>query len=195
MDAEQPMTEETLEPRRCTAISKNSGERCQRAPILGGMVCAVHGGSAPQVMAKARERLVGMVEPAMVALHRAVTQTPPCPLCGRSDSDRDPAVINAARIILDRTGFGPSSKLEVTPGEITITKIERIIVYPDGTRKQLDAPAVEGYLLPEDDADDPLIPSTATGGIAEPKPLVHHEDVQFPTENDPPPPVKDEVKP
>lgn len=43
--------------KRCTAHSSRTKKRCKRAPILGGTVCAFHGGSAPQVKEKARERL------------------------------------------------------------------------------------------------------------------------------------------
>jgi hypothetical protein len=43
--------------RQCTAIAKATGERCRKAPILGGSVCAKHGGSAGQVRRAARRRL------------------------------------------------------------------------------------------------------------------------------------------
>lgn len=43
--------------RRCTATAKATGERCKRAAIDGGKVCSKHGGKAPQVKAKAAERL------------------------------------------------------------------------------------------------------------------------------------------
>ena len=42
--------------RRCIAHKKN-GERCKNAARLGGTVCGFHGGRAPAVIAKARERL------------------------------------------------------------------------------------------------------------------------------------------
>lgn len=45
-----------MDDRRCTATSKGSGARCKRSAIPGGTVCAMHGGSAPQVRAKAQER-------------------------------------------------------------------------------------------------------------------------------------------
>jgi len=44
------------ESRRCTATAKRSGERCGRAAIVGGTVCSVHGGKAPQVRQAAEVR-------------------------------------------------------------------------------------------------------------------------------------------
>ena len=44
--------------RRCKARSKGSGEQCKRSPVPGAEVCVVHGGAAPQVRAKAAERLL-----------------------------------------------------------------------------------------------------------------------------------------
>lgn len=52
---------------RCTARNR-SGGRCGRSAIPGGRVCRLHGGSAPQVQAKAAERLQ------MQAARRAVTK-------------------------------------------------------------------------------------------------------------------------
>lgn len=43
---------------RCTATSSQSGERCRKRPIVGGTVCFTHGGSAPQVRAKAAVRVL-----------------------------------------------------------------------------------------------------------------------------------------
>lgn len=43
--------------RQCKARSSRSGERCRRWAVKGAEVCATHGGSAPQVKRKAKERL------------------------------------------------------------------------------------------------------------------------------------------
>lgn len=50
------MTGDPLDRRQCTATSKRSGVRCKRAPIKGGMVCAMHGGKSPAVAAAAADR-------------------------------------------------------------------------------------------------------------------------------------------
>lgn len=41
---------------KCTARSKQSGQRCKRWPVPGGTVCVSHGGKAPQVQAAAEQR-------------------------------------------------------------------------------------------------------------------------------------------
>jgi len=45
----------------CTAKTKRGP--CKRWPILGGTVCGTHGGRAPQVKAKALERLADLIDP------------------------------------------------------------------------------------------------------------------------------------
>lgn len=101
--------------RQCTATSKQSGERCKRAPIVGGFVCSIHGGSIPAVKKSARERLLAMVDPALDALLRALQAGPPCKHCGRSDSDKDPVVIRAAQMVLDRSGYHPTLAIQQAP--------------------------------------------------------------------------------
>ena len=49
--------------RRRSAKSTRSGKPCKKSPILGGTVCATHGGSAPQVKRKAAERLADLIDP------------------------------------------------------------------------------------------------------------------------------------
>lgn len=100
--------------RRCTATNRQ-GERCGKYAIPGGFVCAMHGGNKPTTRQAAQRRLLAMIEPALDALLRALRSAPPCPHCGRSDSDRDPATIRAAQLVLDRAGLGPTARLEVRP--------------------------------------------------------------------------------
>ena len=42
---------------QCTATSKRSGQRCRRL-VVGGGVCAMHGGAAPQVAAAREGRVI-----------------------------------------------------------------------------------------------------------------------------------------
>lgn len=48
--------EPTPARRRCTA-SRSNGQPCNKPPVRGAMVCATHGGSAPQVKAAAAARV------------------------------------------------------------------------------------------------------------------------------------------
>lgn len=50
------MTQEPMETPRCTATSKQSGERCKRRPVPGLNVCVMHGGKTPAAQAKAHDR-------------------------------------------------------------------------------------------------------------------------------------------
>ncbi len=91
----------------CTATNRQ-GKRCGRAPIVGGTVCASHGGKAPQVEAAAHRRtLDGFVGPALVEM-RAIL-----------DDDKTPASVRLGAIkdILDRTGFKPVTQIQVMPTE------------------------------------------------------------------------------
>jgi hypothetical protein len=56
-------------PRRCTAHSTRTGEQCRHRPIVGGTVCATHGGKAPQVLrAAARRQEAQRIETRLAAL-------------------------------------------------------------------------------------------------------------------------------
>lgn len=80
----------------CTAKSKQGNRLCKQHAIPGGTVCHYHGGGAPQVKAKARERLAALVDPAITTLGRLVSQ-----------SDNDHIALAASKDVLDRTGYGP----------------------------------------------------------------------------------------
>lgn len=52
---------------RCVATNRR-GTRCGKSPIPGGTVCRMHGGAAPQVRAKAQERLKALLPKAITTL-------------------------------------------------------------------------------------------------------------------------------
>lgn len=52
---------------RCTAKRKSGGP-CKNRPILGGAVCRMHGGGAPQVKKKAAERIAEAADDAAALL-------------------------------------------------------------------------------------------------------------------------------
>jgi hypothetical protein len=96
------------EPRRQCVATNRSGVRCGRVPIPGGTVCPYHGGNTPQVQRAARLRLLAGADLAINYLVNMLEPREPCPTCGRSDADRDPVVVRACQLVLDRAGFHPS---------------------------------------------------------------------------------------
>ena len=85
---------------RCTATNR-MGQRCQRRPIRGGTVCHKHGGGAPQVKAKAMERLMALQDPAIDRLAKLIAQ------------EEFPTVAYAAsRDVLDRTLGKPQEQVQ-----------------------------------------------------------------------------------
>lgn len=91
-----------IERIQCSAKSKQTGQRCRSTAIPGGTVCVVHGGSAPAAKMAAQRRLIGMIDPAMAALLRAI-----------EECDEWPTKVRAAIAVLDRAGFGPTSSLRL----------------------------------------------------------------------------------
>lgn len=153
--------------RQCTATNR-AGQRCQRNAIPGGFVCVLHGGKAPAVQQSARARLAAGAEPAIDYLLGCFKSRPPCPHCGRSDADRDPVVVRAAQIVLDRAGFHPTLQINMQPADnkfANLTTDELIahleemlanaIEVRDQEQRQLppatEAVVADGIELPEDE--------------------------------------------
>lgn len=90
----------TAGPRQCTATVKD-GSRCKKNPCYGSNVCEVHGGATPLGKTEAKRKLLLLVEPALAALEKALA------------CEDWPVVVRAATVLLDRAGFGPTSKLIV----------------------------------------------------------------------------------
>lgn len=110
--------EDRDERRRCTAKSKSTGNRCGNYAIVGGNVCRMHGGSAPQVRIAARARLAALVDPAIDALTRTLAEENVI----RTDDFGKPHVlgpsfaerIRAAEAILDRAGYPKRTEVDLT---------------------------------------------------------------------------------
>ena len=103
--------ENSTDPRRCTAHSSQTGKRCRNASIPGGRVCPYHGGAAPHVQQKAAERLQALEHPAIDVLARFLTAPELATMF--STMLHPSTVLNAAKIVLDRTGHKPTDKLEI----------------------------------------------------------------------------------
>lgn len=93
MHTRTPNTGSGTPARQCTAKTRGGG-RCRNAPIEGGTVCRMHGGSAPQVKRRAALRLLELVDPAVATLAREMTTA-------SKSADRQ----RAANSILDRAGM------------------------------------------------------------------------------------------
>jgi len=89
------MSEALTHSRRCTAHSARTGQPCQKWAIKGATVCRTHGGAAPQVKAKAEQRLRQMVDPMLDKLHALAMQT-----------DNLKVAADCVRDALDRAGIG-----------------------------------------------------------------------------------------
>ena len=86
--------------RYCTA-HRSDGEPCRGQAIRGGSVCVVHGARAPQVKAKAEDRIRALVDPSLNRIARTIAD------------DQNPALaLAAARDILDRAGYKATEKIQ-----------------------------------------------------------------------------------
>lgn len=162
---------------RCVAHKKN-GFRCRRAAIRGGKVCRFHGGSAPQVVARARVRLQMQTEKAAdelvaMAMDRGL------------DYKRPDVRLKAITEVLDRGGVGVREEIDVNvdpkPFENLLDKIAGIATMTrDESRKArgeiIDAEVVEepgqegsSEATSEDPAVLPGLPDDgSTSGIDKP---------------------------
>lgn len=96
MDAPDP-----TKASRCTAHNRQ-GTRCGRSPSPGSNVCRLHGAAAPQVQAKARQRLLQALDPAAAELVRIARE-------GKKEAVR----VRAIEAIMDRTGLPREEKVEL----------------------------------------------------------------------------------
>ncbi|KYH43246.1 hypothetical protein [Branchiibius sp. NY16-3462-2] len=119
---------------RCHAKSRRSGNQCKHLAMKGGVVCRTHGGAAPQVKAKAAERLIMAADDAVSRLLQWM----------RDDSIPIQERRKIAESVLDRAGLGGAKV-----AEIGVThKFE-----------QTFASATEIVIVDDDDIEDAVIVS------------------------------------
>ena len=83
------------------AAHRTNGEPCNAFARHGARVCVVHGGRAPQVKAKAEDRIRDLVDPSLNRIARTIAD------------DQNPALaLAAARDILDRAGYKATEKIQ-----------------------------------------------------------------------------------
>lgn len=132
--------------RKCTA-NRTNGTPCERWAIAGGTVCPAHGGRAPQVKRKARQR----IEEAADRMARRVLRI--------ADSDDVPPAVAlaAARDALDRAGLRPPDKVDVEVGVKPYESLlGRVVGMSTATRSESRARrgiADEPKAIGADDAD------------------------------------------
>lgn len=94
------------EPSKCGARTRQ-GTPCQQSPLAGSTRCRMHGGSAPQVLAKAKERLLLAADDAVRVLIRIMFD-PKSPVGERRQ---------AAVALMDRAGLNARAEptVEIAP--------------------------------------------------------------------------------
>ncbi|PWT80805.1 MAG: hypothetical protein C5B58_10950 [Acidobacteria bacterium] len=107
---------------KCTA-HKSNGQPCNASALAGTNVCHVHGGFAPQVKRKARERLLEAADPAAARLVWLLTH-----------GETHAVQRAAATDILDRAGFKPSTELSLASAD-GVDRLSLKVVYVDSPDK------------------------------------------------------------
>ena len=98
--------------RRCTATSTRSHKRCKKAAIKGGTVCATHGGSAPQVRNRARQRIMEAADPAAARMVQLI------------DSDDERISLAASKDLMDRAGHKAPTEIALISDEALLAALE-----------------------------------------------------------------------
>lgn len=112
----------------CGSLQTASGLPCRRPPKVGYPVCRKHGERAPQTVAKAERLLAVARMPAIELLLDELDQYQEvtCPTCGypsHSIKERK-HIAGIAFKMLDRTGFGPRSTVDLNARAISEKTVE-----------------------------------------------------------------------
>lgn len=144
--------------RRCTAMNAK-GNRCRKIAIYGSNVCRNHGGSARQVVSKARVRVE-------MASNRLMGK-----LIEIAFDDSKPAAVqlDAIKDGLNRAGLKPREQVEVGP----ITPAEEIFAdIFTGTREE--SRRIRGYESPNPEIDQTNLVDHVLDGPSQTAPVDDH---------------------
>ena len=92
----------------CKAKKQRTGERCNATVVTGLRVCRMHGALAPNATRAAKEKLANLVDPATRVLEDILTASG----IGE-DAPKDADRLRAVTIVLDRTGHGATSTVNI----------------------------------------------------------------------------------
>lgn len=104
---------------QCQGLSRTTGLPCKRQASVGMDYCQLHGGANPASKIKAEQMLAQARLPACEALYTIIEQhqSKPCGTCGFPSGDPQELkiILRACQVILDRSGMGPRSTVEMVP--------------------------------------------------------------------------------
>lgn len=156
---------------QCTARSKRSGERCKRPAMNGTTVCRNHGGAAPQVQRKARQRL----EEASDRMARALLEM--------AESGESEAVkLAAIKDALDRGGLKAPTSVDLSveagpkPWEQLVTGMSNATRAESRARRGIEEPTMH-YSLPSSHSGVEVIDVEATENPTENRPSFAADDL------------------
>lgn len=119
---------------------KANGDPCKRDVTPGMTRCQLHGGNNPAAKIKSEQLLAQARLPACEALFDIIDrwQRDTCPACNfpSGDVDTSKMIIRAAQVILDRTGLGPRSTIDMVPQKDGDLDLDLLT---DGEMAQLDS--------------------------------------------------------
>lgn len=103
---------------RCKATNRQ-GKRCGKAPILGGTVCRMHGGAAPQVKEAAKARIERLADgPALDCLEQLISP--------EMRAQFPSTALGASRYLVDRKHGTPTESVDMNvSGQVDIISVLR----------------------------------------------------------------------
>jgi len=147
--------------RTCGSLTRTDGHPCRRPVAPGFTKCNLHGGHSPLARQAASETLAAAALPSARVPLEIVSRwlDARCDVCGCPTGDPMPA-LNAAKMVLDRTGFHPSVRIEQEPPAkstewtrwLTDSECEQMGEIIENAKQRMQS----GSPLPSEHVDAPL---------------------------------------